>query len=182
LNGPAGPQRAGQAAPRNELAGGGHSPSPRSVVSALARLQPPVLEEPLVEPTVAVNREELGTRIAGTNLALRALEAEMDRRAAWPLGQVAAFTGRLKALAVRVHDLRLFLDLIDESDRRLMEPLQSPLPVVGQLQRQIVGARRRIAPDDRSHDALARREILDHLQGELGSIRELLDGAVIAGG
>jgi hypothetical protein len=147
----------------------------RPVISALAYVDPPRLTPPPAEPRVDVNRAELRARIAGTNLALRALEAEIDRRRAWPIGEVAAFTTRLRQLATRCHDLRLFLDLLDEPERRLFEPLRSPLPVVAQLGEQLAAARRRIAPDDRSRDAMAHRDMLDHLHGELESIRQLLD-------
>ena len=140
------------------------------VISALAYVDPPPLAVPPTEPTVDVNREELRARIAGTNLALRALEAEIDRKSAWPIGELAAFTARLERLAARADDLRLFLDLLEPTERRLFESPRSPLPVAAQLRGQIAAARRRVALDDMSRDAIVHREMLDQLLAELRSI------------
>jgi len=140
------------------------------VISALAYVDPPPLAVPPTEPTVDVNREELRARIAGTNLALRALEAEIDRKSAWPIGELATFTARLERLAARADDLRLFLDLLEPTERRLFESPRSPLPVAAQLRGQIAAARRRVALDDMSRDAIVHREMLDQLLAELRSI------------
>ena len=77
--------------------------------------------------------EGLAARIAGHNLSLRGLEAELDEKGPWDAARLAPMLDRLKILATRHNDLNLFREAVPESKRESLAKLQSPRSAVAQL-------------------------------------------------
>jgi len=116
-----------------------------------------------------VNNDELRARIAGTNLTMRALAAEVDEITAQSPDELAALVGRLRRVAVRANDLKLFRRLLPPDQQRLIEPVQSPQPIARALQSRIEQTRAAL-PSDGSRSVLADREMLDLLQRQLDEL------------
>ncbi len=118
------------------------------------------------EPAVGVNVDELRTRIAGTNMALRALEAELYEARSWNHDELASIVARLHALVLRAEDMRLFRDMVPEETRRLIDVTDSPQPAITLAAARIADARQRIS-DRRDTGTETQR------QAELGRLNEL---------
>ena len=96
-----------------------------------------------VVPTVRVNLDELSARIAGYNLALRALEDELDGDGPWNADQLTPLVERLKTLLSRRADLSVFLEMVPHNDHARVGRLESPRSVVSGIGRRISDARTR---------------------------------------
>lgn len=109
------------------------------------------------QPTVAVNVEELRSRTAGTNMALRALEAELHERRDWNIDELARLVTRLHTLTLRVEDMHLFREIVPEATRRLIAAADSPRPAITLVASKIAEARQRII-DGPYHGTEAERQ------------------------
>lgn len=118
------------------------------------------------EPAVGVNVDELRTRIAGTNMALRALEAELYGAGSWNHDELASIVARLHALVLRAEDMRLFREMVPEETRSLIDVADSPQPAITLAAARIADARQRISD---GRDTGTERE----RQAELGRLNEL---------
>jgi hypothetical protein len=130
-------------------------PVPPPVVAAASpRQEPsksPALHAAAVETMTAVSSEapaavevepeELVARIRGCNLALRALEVELDEKGAWTAARLEPLVKRLERLALRRHDLQLFREVVPPQERSGLETLDSTKSVVSPLAVHIVEAR-----------------------------------------
>ena len=95
------------------------------------------------EPRVRVNLKELSAGIAGANLALRALEAELDNDLPSSARDLASLVDRLEVLVLRHDDLALFCELITPEERRRAGPLESPRALIPRLANKIFELRSR---------------------------------------
>lgn len=119
-------------------------PTPAPVASIPLRQPavPPSMKEPAGQGAL-VNRNELAARILGGNLALRECEAELDVDKPWDAARLAPLVLRLKRVVIQRHDCLLLYDLLSESERSLIDAIESPKPVIRILSQRIVEARQR---------------------------------------
>ena len=120
-----------------------------------------------------MNLDELKVRIAGTNLALRALEDDADEDRRWTAASLEPLVERFGGLIERRGDLSLFLELVSPRDRSKVGRLDSPRPAVSQLAARIDDARTWATADHFSGtDAQRRRELarLDRLSRALAEM------------
>jgi hypothetical protein len=121
----------------------------------------PSVEPP--EPEVRVNIEELAARITGTNLALRAIGAELAETREWSTDRLASLVNRLDILVLRQQDLALFCDLTAPEERRALEPMEPPRAAISQVKSRIKALRARTAGSEFSGTEAERRTELDQL-------------------
>ncbi len=91
-----------------------------------------------------VNLIELAARIAGTNMNLRGVEAQLTKDHKWDATQLAAMVDAIKQLSNRRDDLTLFRNLLPESERRLVGELESPRAAISQCSARIAETRARV--------------------------------------
>ncbi len=156
---------------------------PRRVVPLPAPA--PVASIPLRQPTAPsprkesagqgalVNRNELAARILGGNLALRECEAELDAEKPWDAARLAPLVTRLKRVVIQRHDCLLLYDLLSESERSLIDAIESPKPVIRILSQRIVEARQRAQTGDLS--AVRRTAELQALDELARTVSELVE-------
>ncbi len=127
--------------------------------------------------TVRVNLEELKVRIAGANMALRALEDDVDEDRRWTASSLKPLVERLGSLIERRGDLSMFLDLLGPRDRSRVGRLDSPRLAASQLAERLVDARTGATADhfpgtaaERRHE-LARLDRLSHALAEVVAAR-----------
>jgi hypothetical protein len=141
--------------------------------------RPHVAEKPISEPlppdSVQVNVEELETRIAACNLAIRAVEAELDEKGVWSAAKIEPLLDRLKTLAVRRGDLDLFRELVPASRRETVAALESPKSAIAQLRARVVEARGRANRDDFAGGDAARNSELGRLKTISGRLAEMAE-------
>ena len=95
-----------------------------------------------------MNTEELTAQIAGNNMALRTLEAQLDEKRDWSVEQLETVVQRLENLIVKNKDLALFRDLISPAEQALVGSPASPRPVFSSAAAQIAAARKRTQGSD----------------------------------
>ncbi len=95
-----------------------------------------------------VNTEELTAQIAGSNLALRTLEAELDEKHAWDAQRLEAIVHRLDVVVTKNRDLALFRDLISPAEQALVGQIASPRTAIAQLAARITEVRGRVQGGD----------------------------------
>ena len=174
-----------QDSPRNESRCSSRKKKPvhsRNQLLALAKI--PLLpqpQKPAASPSqsgekasqVAVNIEELTAQIAGNNLALRTIEAELDEKLSWNADRLEAMVRRLDALLVKSQDLAMFRGLISASEQAMVGQIIEPRHVFSQVADRIVEARARVQGGDFT-GAEAERESelrrLDDLSTRLGNL------------
>jgi hypothetical protein len=145
---------------------------------AAAPAPPPAAEEALPKPPAAepklpvaeaekpgvqVNVEELAVRIAGNNLALRGLEAELNENRTWSADQLENVLSRLDILVLRQKDLTLFRDLVSAAEQARAGRTESPRHVISQLAARIVEVRNRLTAGEATIAEELRRAQLEHL-------------------
>jgi hypothetical protein len=135
---------------------------------------PPKLDNPPpARPTHRVNLAELTTRVAGTNLALQTLEAELDENDGWDARRLAPLVDRLRSLVLRHNDLALFRQLISPGERSSVGRLESPRAAISRLAARISEARTHAAgPGFIGTEARRRAELrkLDELSRQLAEM------------
>ncbi|NQU22920.1 MAG: hypothetical protein HQ567_16710 [Candidatus Nealsonbacteria bacterium] len=183
--GPPAPSNLPPAPPRRPRAATGFldspPPTPADLPQRVASLPSAAAALPDVRPTAPrtsvsaarVNLDELKVRIAGTNLALRALEDDVDEDLRWTAARLEPLVERLGGLIERRGDLSLFLDLLGPGDRSRVGRLDSTRLAVSQLAERIVDARAMVTVDlfpgsdaDRRHE-LARLDQLSRTLAEM---------------
>ena len=90
-----------------------------------------------------MNVEELAARIAGSNLAFRAMDAALDEKGLWHAARLGPLVGRCEILVLRRGDLQLLRNLVPEPDRESLVRLESPKATIAELGARIVEARNR---------------------------------------
>ncbi len=159
------------------------APAARTTLEPTLPETPPVAEtidrpatEPSAEPVPlppppakldmprGVNLRELAARIAGNNLAVRALESELDKGQIWTAEKLEPLLTRLRQLSVRTTDLQLYEGLVPEKDRWLVGEVESPRNLISQLASRIVEARSRAASDRFTGSDAQRAAELDALE------------------
>ncbi len=143
---------------------------PREVFPTDPRTAPTQFAEGVDASSGAVNIDELMARIAGNNLALRALEAALDDSRAWDARRLGPLVERLKGVVARDKDLMLIRDLLPQRQQSLIGGLESPQAAVAQLATRIFEARTRAAGSAFRGGSLRRRlelQTLDVLSREL---------------
>ena len=129
------------------------------------------------EPAVGINVGELRTRIAGTNMALRALEAELYDARSWDHDELASIVARLHALVLRAEDMRLFREMVPEETRGLIDVADSPQPAITLAAARIADARQHISEGwdtGTETERLAELGRLNELSRRLAEIAEVL--------
>ena len=99
----------------------------RSVARAASQSREP--ERPGTEAssagTVEIKADELSASISGSNLAFRAIEAELNEKGVWTAARLEPLAEQLKILVIRRHDLHLFREAVPEDKRASIERLAS---------------------------------------------------------
>lgn len=126
-------------------------------------------------PTVGVNVGELRARIAGTNMALRALEAVLYEPRSWRPDELAPMMARLHALALRVEDLRLFREMVPEETRGLIDAVDSPQSAITLAAARIAEARERISDGRYPGTEIERHADLSRLNDLSRRLAEIAD-------
>ncbi|MEN6457708.1 MAG: hypothetical protein ABFC63_02155 [Thermoguttaceae bacterium] len=116
-------------------------PEPSKTAKAVRTVRKPEIEGHARGDSPQVNIEELTSRIAGFNLALRAIEADLDEKGTWSAARLEPVVERLKILVVRRNDLDLFRDLTPADKRSELAKLDSPKAAMAQLGARIFAAR-----------------------------------------
>ena len=114
--------------------------------------------------SVRVNVDELAVRIAGCNMAFRALEVELDEKGTWNAARLEPLVNRLKILVVRRGDLDLFRALLPVDKRSTVAKLEKPKSAMSQLGARIFEARRAATSPEFKGTAAARRVELGRLE------------------
>jgi len=118
---------------------------------------------------VGIKSDELASRIAGCNLALRALEAELEEPGPWNAARLAPMVARLKILSLRRDDLEMFRNALPEAHREsLGEPSSARVAAKSLLVR--IDEARRDASSPQFPGAEAERRRLEGLARELAKI------------
>lgn len=148
---------------------------PLPAVTPPAASQPPISQEPKLRVgRVEVNVGELTARIAGANLALRALESELDEEPRqWDARRLAPLVRRLRILIVQSNDLAIVRDLLSGRRRELVGRRESPQGAISQLAAGIYRARTHVlGPDFSGTPAQQQAELqrLDTLSRELAEL------------
>jgi hypothetical protein len=118
-----------------------------------------------------INLIELAAQIAGTNMALRNVEAQLSKSRHWSSAQLEQIVGILKNLSARHDDLTLFRELLPENDRRLVGQLDSTRSAVSECSERISERRSRVVSKTfpgGEEDRQAELNKLDGLSQELG--------------
>ena len=95
------------------------------------------IDTPADDSKSDINLIELAAQIAGTNMALRNVEAQLSKTRPWDYSQLATMVQGLKQLSARRDDLTLFRNLLPKSDRRLVGELDSTRPAISQCSARI---------------------------------------------
>jgi len=135
-------------------------------------------DENPASPRVRVNLNELSAGIAGANLALRALEAELDNDLPPSARDLAGLVDRLEVLVLRHDDLALFCDLVTPEQRRRAGRLESPRALIPRLANKVFELRSRASGDDFPGDEAERElelKILGQLSRQLAELAEQKD-------
>jgi hypothetical protein len=170
-------------------------PSPHDVLAMLPepKIALPVekpresVAEPAIAPPVAVpakpvppektgvqvDVEGLAVRVAGTNLALRTLEAELIEQNTWNAEQLDAALSRLDILVLRGRDLTLFRDLVTPAEQARVGRIEPPRHVISQLAARIAETRARAGGHDASAAGAVRAAELEHLDQVSQRLAEL---------
>jgi hypothetical protein len=156
------------------------SPTPEPLVglSRLARPTPPSAEDytPDSWPSrVEVNVGELAARVAGYNLSLRALEADLSGEAAWDAKRLQPLVCRLEILIIRQNDLNMFRDMLSEPDRALVGWLESPRGAISKVAECLFDARNRTLGADYSGNEAQRQAELLLLDALSRKVAEVAD-------
>jgi len=114
---------------------------------------------------VHVNLDELAANIAGLNLSLRALEAELDRPGRRNARQLTPMVDRLKIIVIRYDDLKLFREIAAEGQRVRPGRLASPRAAISRLAARIFEARSHAAGLEFAGAEAERRAELQRLDG-----------------
>jgi hypothetical protein len=113
---------------------------PERVAQEKPKALAPLEEEPSIDE-VEIKVDELAARIAGCNLAIRALETDLTEKGPWTAARLKPLVDRLKILAIRRNDLDLFREAVPEETRASVARLESPKTAVSRLGARIAEAR-----------------------------------------
>ncbi|MEN6452020.1 MAG: hypothetical protein ABFC96_16140 [Thermoguttaceae bacterium] len=130
-------------------------------------------DEKRLAGAVEIDADELGSRIAGCNMAFRELESDLDERGPWDAARLTPLVDRLKVLMVRRNDLQLFRDVASAEKRSALAALDSPKAAVSQLGARIFDARNRVSSPKfkgTEADRRAETERLESLSRRLADI------------
>ena len=122
---------------------------------------------------VTVDVEELESRIAASNLALRELEADLTEKAAWTAAKLEPLFDRLKTAVVHCNDLALFRDVVPKEQQTEMTKLETPKAAISQFGVCLVAARKRAKSPEFVGDDLERRAELTRLDAIAHGFKEL---------
>jgi hypothetical protein len=123
---------------------------------------------------VSFTAEDLSSRIRGYNLTLRGVESGLDPKHAWSATNLESAADGLSRLLLRRQDLKLFYDLLPESERSSVERLSSAKTAISQLSACITSSQNRaIGKDFEGTEAerqveLKRLEALSRTVSEMG--------------
>jgi hypothetical protein len=165
--------RAGQPPPRTADGPAALLPNSRGVPPAASQAGGPSRQPPSVRPPHRVNLAELATRIAGTNLALQALEAELEEDQPWDARRLGPLVDRLGRLVIRRNDLAVFYELVSPRERTRVGRLDSPQRAISRLAARIFEARTRASgPDFTGSQSQRQAELreLDELSAQLAEM------------
>ena len=125
-------------------------------------------------PPADVNLADLAARIAGANLELRALEAELIDEGLWDVGRLERAVGRLEHLVARLNDLARYRALVPPARTPTMPAIESPRFAVSRLGNRIHQARNHAAGTAFPGTADQRREQLHRLDTLSRRLAELV--------
>jgi hypothetical protein len=147
-------------------------PTPKPVPKPVPKPAPKPAPPP-AKRSALVNLNELAARIAGNNMALRSLEAELDAAETWTARQLSPLVAKMKPLVLREHDLRLYLKLVASYDRPSLDKLDSSRDLIAELAAEIADARAHAAGEEFLGNEVQRRaefNLLDKLSRKLAEL------------
>jgi len=127
-------------------------------------------------PPVRVNLDELSARIAGNNLALRGLEADLAEPRQWDAGQLGPLVDKLKILVMRKKDLALIRGLLPAVQQAKVGRLESPQSAISRLGARIFEARTQAESPGFPGSEARRRAELKHLDELSRQLAETASG------
>jgi hypothetical protein len=169
----AGASRAGQPPPRTAHGPAALLPDSLRVPPAASQVARPSPQPPPARPPHRVNLAELATRIAGTNLALQALEAGLEEDHPWDARRLGPLVDRLGILVMRRSDLAVFYGVVSPQERARVGRLDSPQRAISRLAARIFEARTHASgPDFTGNEAQRQAELreLDELSSQLAEM------------
>jgi len=164
---------AGQPPPRTADGPAPLLPDSLGVRPAASQVTRPSPQPPPARPPHRVNLAELAARIAGTNLALQAIEGELEEDRAWDARRLGPLADRLGILVMRKNDLAVFYKLVSPRERARVGRLDSPQRAISRLAARIFEARTRASgPDFIGSQSERQAELreLDELSAQLAEM------------
>jgi hypothetical protein len=115
------------------------------------------------EEHAKVNVEELAARIAGVNLTLRTIEAELNEKHDWDADRLDGILNRLDILVLRQRDLALFRDLITPDEQSKAGQIELPRQAISAMAARIADVRTRLRSSETVKADAATEATLKHL-------------------
>ncbi len=110
---------------------------------------------------VKINFDDLRVRVAGVNMELRALEAELDDAKSGTIDGLESMMDRLESSLSKRNDLSLYVNLVEESQRKSLR-LYSPRVLVSQFSRKIFETRTKTQNDSPANES-SKEKLLQRL-------------------
>jgi hypothetical protein len=79
---------------------------------------------------VRINIDEIAVRVAGFNLAMAALEQDLNREGPWNTGRLTPLVEDLAELATRHGDMRPYYQYVSAGEARRLGDLRSCVPAI----------------------------------------------------
>jgi hypothetical protein len=115
--------------------------SEKSIIGLPGKLSAAVSATAPASAAVEVNVLELNARIGAHNLAMRAIESELDESRAWNARRLRPLVERSTTLVRQWTDLVIYSRLVSPDDRPALVTVESVRPLISQLGRCIFEAR-----------------------------------------
>jgi hypothetical protein len=146
-------------------------PPARPVPAPSAPIAPPRIKPlPLPPPGSAqVNIDELAVRIAGYNLAMRSLDAELLGRTNHSIADLAGMVRRLDDLRTAHEDVKLYWNLLDADQRQGLSEMFPARELITSLADRIGRTRGKLVVDGGAAEA-EQRALLDDLSRKLAEL------------
>jgi hypothetical protein len=116
------------------------------------------------EGPIEVQVDELAARIAGCNLAIRALEADLGENGQWTAARLETLFDRLKILVLRQHDLELFRQTVSKEQMESVGSLMPSKRMISEFAAKIVAVREQVSSPKFAGGDSERQVELRHLE------------------
>ncbi|MEX0937894.1 MAG: hypothetical protein WDZ59_08525 [Pirellulales bacterium] len=170
-------------------------PEPEAVPGPIADARPerPAPAAPIAPPRIKplplpppgsaqLNIDELAVRIAGYNLAMRSLDAELLGRTNHSIADLAGIVHRLDELRTAHEDVKLYWNLLDSDQRQGLSEMFPARELITSLADRIGRTRGKLVVDGGAAEAVAeQRALLDDLSRKLAELAVEFEQAASVG-